>query len=77
MCPCLDRVGVFAFCPAGSVSAKAWVDFLIQEQGEGRGGGKADQANASFTVSSTRSVEDLQQALVDAATRFFATATNA
>jgi hypothetical protein len=69
-------VSVFAF--SGGVSqlnAKAWVDFIVQEIGEGRGGGKNDQANASLPCTNSNP-QDVSTRSVDAAKRYFATATN-
>jgi alanyl-tRNA synthetase len=71
-----ERVSVFAF--SGGVSqlnAKAWVDFIVQEIGEGRGGGKNDQANASLPCTNSNP-QDVSTRSVDAAKRYFATATN-
>eukprot|EP01033_Poteriospumella_lacustris_P008915 gene8914-6400_t len=66
-----ERVGVFAAAAPG-VNAKAWVDAVVAEIGEGRGGGKADQANASIPGG-----EAVVERAVQAARRFFNATTGA
>ncbi len=53
------------------LNAKQWTDFCVQEIGAGKGGGKADQANASIPGGL-----DVLERVVDAARRFSQTATS-
>eukprot|EP00981_Chlorochromonas_danica_P003570 scaffold659_cov192-Ochromonas_danica.AAC.83 len=47
-----ERIGVYPFVSqehlAAGLNAKEWVEFCISRLGTGKGGGKADQANANF-----------------------------
>jgi len=63
------RLGCYPFVAAAhmssGLSAKEWVEFVIARVGSGKGGGKADTANASFGYT-----EALCEQVYSAATAF-------
>ncbi len=53
-----------------SVNAKEWCDSCIAALGKGRGGGKADLANANFPVDDSQNANSVIAALLSAANTY-------
>lgn len=82
----LHRVGIFASVSSPSstpavLNAKQWIDFCLQEVGGGgKGGGKADLANASIPVvpgGAQGGAEEVVRKVVEAAKRYAAASASA
>ena len=63
------RLGVYAsVSPAhGHWNAKEWTDHITAAVGRGKGGGRADFANASIAIDSSVSLEAVTKQVLDAA----------
>lgn len=74
-----EKVGVYTSVSAKhqgtGVSAKTWVDFVMENLGNGRGGGKADMANAMVPLTAGQDVKEVVDRVLTAARTYWQVST--
>ena len=68
----MHRLGVYASVSASHphLNAKEWTDSITAAVGKGKGGGRADFANASIAIDNSSSLIEVTKLVLDAAKQY-------
>jgi alanyl-tRNA synthetase len=70
-----EKIGVYTSVSSkhqsSGISAKRWVDFVMENLGSGRGGGKADMANAMIPLTTGQDLKEVIDRTLTAARTFW------